>query len=327
MLVPPSAPKFNVLLYRIKDTGGWNPSGYTKLENRIFFLRSLLYAYTFSFGIYLLYLGGVIFSLIRLRQIKVRLLFLVFLFSFIAMSMIVNSQDRFIYISTPALYLLSAIFINWLIAEFNSRWKWPILALIGLLILGDTPKLPSYIRQVGNAAMGACPFKIKNRFDYSTFFGLSSYPRFLRFPYRYFNPLAPQTLAHHTTGDILDFVWSHTTPRAPICVPFYIGTLSPHLWQWHSIIKNRPLTTSWNPNCYYFISLKVAPDSPYYTFGNKHLIEGRTRDWNKFLSELKQRGLIHLSSRRTFPDIGLEVEIYTKKFPISEESWQRLHFP
>jgi len=327
MAVPPSAPKFDVLLYRIKDTGGWNPSDYSKLENRVFYLRSLLYAYTFSLGIYLLYLGGIIFSFICIKQTKVRLLLMVFLSSFITMSMIVNSQDRFIYVSTPALYLLTAVFINRLITGFTSHWKWLFWGLIGLIIMGDVPKLPAYIRQVGNAAMGACPFKIKNQFDYSTFFGLSSYPGFLRHPYPYFNPRAPRELAHHNSEDIINFIWKHTDPRGPICIPFYIGTLSPHLWHWHSLVNKRPLTTSWNPNCYYFVSLKVAPDSPYYTFGNKHLIEGRTDDWSKFLSELEQHNLIRISSRSNFPDIGMEIIIYAKTMPVVKSSWEKYHFP
>lgn len=327
MAIPPSASKFNVLIYRINDTGSWNPFGYTKLQNRVFYLRSLLYAYTFSLGIYLLYLGGIVFSFVSVKQNKTRLLLMVFLSSFIAMSMIVNNQDRFIYVSIPTLYLLTAVFINWLITVFTSRWKWLFWGLIGLIIIGDAPKLPSYIRQVGNAVMGACPFKTKNQFDYSTFFGLSSYPGFLRNPYPFFNPRAPQELALHNSEDIINFVWAHTDPRGPICIPFYIGTLSPHLWHWHSLVNKRPLTTVWNPDCYYFVSLEVASESPYYTSGNKHLIEGRTDDWSKFLSELEKRGLIQVSSRNNFSDIGLEVRIYVKKIPVENEIWKRLNFP
>lgn len=327
MVIPPSGSKFSVLLYRIKDTGVWNPYEFTKLDNRFFFLRALLYAYTFSIGIYLLYLGSLVYGFIKFKNVKIRFLLFLFLADFIPMSWIVNSQIRFIYTVIPALFLLTASFVVWIWSVLSPRKRWVALAIISVLILGDAPKLPSYIRQVGNLCMGACPFKIKSKFDYSTFFGLASYPEFLRFPKKFFNQKARDILPRHDTGDILDFVWGNTNPRASICAPFYIGTLSNHLWHWHSIIKNRQIATVWRPDYYYFVSVQVDDSSPYHVLGNKHLIEGRTAEWDKFLSNLESQGLMKLAGGKYFPDIGLKVKIYLKSEPLNNPVWRQLKFP
>ena len=326
--LPPSAiaSKYGVLLYRVQDTGGFNPHHFTKVENWLFYIRALLYVYTFSIGIYLLYLCGVIFGVIKFKNPKIRFLVFVFLANFIPMSMISNSQERFIYIVTPALFLLTATFIveSW---KRLKHAKLVITALLGVLILGDIAKLPSYIREVGNAVIGTCAFKIHNKFNYDTLFGLWSYPEFLRFPRDHFNLTAPAVIPEHNTEDIVNFILTNTDPRAPVCVSFSIGSLSPHLWHWHSISKNRPIFTQWRPDSYYFASLEVDDDSPYFLLWNSYLITGRTRDWDAFLSDLREKGLIEVINQKQFPDMGLGVKIYRKSMPVNNELWQKLNFP
>jgi len=325
--IPPSASKLDVLWYRIGDTGNWNPLGFTRLDNTLFYLRSLLYAYGFSVGIFILYLGGLIYGFVRFRGIKVRFLLLLFLSAFIPMSMIVNSQERFIYTVTPALYLLTASFIVWFWAVKPQKWKWIFFVIIGIAVLGDLHKMPMYTRELGNALMGARPFKTKSEFNYSTLFGLTSYPECLRCPRNYFNPDAKSVFPHHDTEDVLNFVWKNTHPGSSICAPFYLGTLSPHLWMWHSIIKARPIVTKWCPDCRYFVSLKVDDDSPHYTLMNRHMIEERTHQWYKFLSTLQNRSWVTLVEERYFPDMGVTARIYVKTISPADPGWGKLRFP
>jgi len=324
MLIPPTANKFNILLYRIKDTGSWNPLNFSQLDNRLFYLRALLYAYTFSIGIYLMYLGGLIFGLANFRQPKFRFLTIFFLVNTIPMSFIVNSQERFIYISTPCLFLLTAAFMYWAWTKLKGTWRWSAIIILTILVAGDLPKMPGYIRHIGN--MGGLSFRVKNKFNFTTLFGLSTYPHWLRFPKSPFNPKAWEKIHTRNTEAILKFVWDNTDPRGAICAPFYIVTLSPHLWTWHSIIKQRPIVTRWHSNAYYFITLQVDNDSPYSTLWNKNLIES-SRKWEYFIVDLEKRNLMSLFREVYFPDSGLGAKIYIKKAPVTEQVWRDIHYP
>jgi len=327
MIIPPTAAKFHIILGRIRDTGGWNYLKLSGIDNRLFYLRALLYAYTFSIGTYILYLAGLAYGLVRMKNIRLRFLLFLFLANLIPMSLIVNTQERFIYSTIPALYLLTASFIDWLWCRVAGKLRLAVSIAVAVVILGDLPKMPVYVRQLANAISGAYAFKIRNEFNYSTFFGFASYPAFLKFPKNFFNPKAPAVRPRHNAEDVLDFVWENTDSEATVCVPFYIGSLSPHLWKWHCALNNRTVVTDWDPDADYFVSLKVDEGSPYRTLRNQHLIEGRTRDWDLFLRDLEGRAMVKLEKEIYFPDIGLGVAIYVKNIPLDEPVWSSITFP
>ncbi len=326
MAVPPTAAKWGILLYRLGDTGSFNPLHYTRAENLSFHFRSLLYAYTFSPAIWLLYLGGVAFGFARFRDLRLRLLLSVLLATLLPASLILNSQERFIYTATPALCLLAAAAA----ADFAARRSRPAMvvgAAAAIVIAADLPKLPLYIREVGNAVIGSYSFRDGNRLDTSTFFGLVPYPGFLRPAREYFNPKAAGKVPVHTPQDLIEFLWSVTGSRGSVCAPFYIGALSPHLWQWHSISRNQPIYTDWRPDAVFFPSLSVSADSPHRLLWNTYLIDGRTREWSAFLAGLEQRGLMKTVAARSYPDAGLGMTVYVKNRPLSDPVWQTLRFP
>lgn len=327
MIIPPTAPKLARLLYRVQDTGRWNPFGYTTTENQFFYLRALFYAYTFSIGVFILYLAGVIYGFIRIKELRIRLLLLLFLATIIPLSLIVNSQERFIYTAVPALYLLTAYFLSRLWRRLSRVWRWVIFSLIGIIIAGDLIKLPSYIKQVGNLVLGASSFNTVNHLDNSIFYHLTSCPELLRPPRKFYNPAAAEASPHHSTEEVLDFIWEKTGPRGSICAPFYIGTLSPHLWTWHARIKNRAVYLEWAPEADCYISLNVSDNSPYRVLGNRRLIEGRNRQWDEYLKDLQQRGLMKLCYEKYFADNGLKVSIYKKSLPLENPVWKELQFP
>jgi hypothetical protein len=326
MIIPPASAKWGVVVYRFFDTGKFNPMNYTRAENRLFHLRSLLYSYTFSPAIYLLYAGGLIHGFIRFRDLRLRLLLAVFLATLIPMSLILNSQERFIYTSTPALYLLSAAAAMELAKKSRRPAIWAGAAA-AVVLIGDLPKLPVYIHQVGNAVIGAYSFRDGNRLDCSTFFGLVPYPKFLRPAREYFNPKAAGRIPAHTPEDLVEFLWSVSGSRGSVCAPFYIGSLSPHLWQWHAIARHQPIFTDWRPDAYFFPALAVSDDSPHRLLWNTYLIDGRVKEWNAYLAGLEQRGLMKPYVSRSYPDAGLSLTIYVKNRPLSDPAWRSLRFP
>ena len=326
MAVPPSAAKLNVVLYRLGDTPAFNPFHLEPLESRLFYLRALLYAYTFSPGIFLLYGCGIAYGLARWRQPRPRFLLLLFLAIFVSMSCIRNGQERFIFTSVPALFLLTAGFITWLWSAIRARWRWVFSAVLALLVLGDLHRMPAYIREVGSMSVHGYTFSTNRGIRPTTLFGLASYPGFLRYPRTFYNPDALVAPARDT-GDLVGFVFENTDPRQPLCVPFYLGTLSPHLWRWHAVQENRLIFIEWHPASRSLVTLTVEKDSPYYTLGNKRMIDGRNADWSACVEGLEARGLVKPLQEKHFPDMGLSVKIYERACPPGDAAWRSLHFP
>ena len=140
ILFPPTEPKLRMLFYRIGDTGGWNPFGYTREENLLFFLRALYYAYAFSPAAFILYLGGIAVGASGWKDSRQRILLIFFLVNFVPMSAIVNSQERFIYLAFGPLVVLAG-------SAWSRAWKtwkppgrWLGLGLLLLLAAGDAHK-------------------------------------------------------------------------------------------------------------------------------------------------------------------------------------------
>lgn len=319
VIVPPTEPKLGMFFFRIGDTGGWNPFGYSRLDNHLFFVRALYYAYGFSIATYLLYIGGLVFGLLSLRDTRIRFLLFVVLINFIPMSLIVNSQERFAYLGFPPLLVLSAAAAFWVWTRLARKLKWAAATLLLLLALGDLHKLPALYRQCSNAILSFNLHRQELRFDYSTFFGLAEAPRFIRYPKQYFNPAAAAEMPGDSR-EIIAFVKSVTEPRYPLCAPAWLGTLPPHLWQWEYLLAGRPVMTAYHPGAVYFLLLEVAEESPYNRLGNRHLIEG-LRNWGVFLQRLERNGLVREGSTREFPGLGLTAKIFIRSADVDHRAW------
>ncbi len=320
MIVPPNEPKLRMFFFRIGDTGGWNPFDYSRSDNHLFFVRALYYAYGFSIATYLLYIGGLIFGLLRVREAKTRFLLFVVLANFIPMSMIVNSQERFAYLGFAPLLLLAAAGAQWCWIRLSKNLRWAAAIFLVFPAMGDLHKLPALYRQTANAILSVNLHRQELRFDYSTLFGLTEVPRFFRYPKKYFNPSAA-TAMNQDTREVIAYVKSVTDPRYPLCVPAWLGTLSPHLWQWEYFLAGRPVVTAYQPGAVYFLLLEVAQDSPYNRLGNLHLIDGLRR-WKGFLQKAQSSGLMDNFSTREFPEIGLTVKIFIRIAPLDHSEWK-----
>lgn len=326
VIFPPSALKLGMFFnYRMGDTGSWNPFGYTPSENRLFFIRALYYAYGFSIATYLLYLGGIVFGFARFRDLRMRLLLLIFLVNFIPMSAIVNSQERFIYLGFAPLLVLVGAGTVWAWRRLGNAGRWAPVAVLALLAAGDLHKLPRIYKQLANASLSANLYRDEVRFDWSTLFGLAAAPRWLRYPKQYFNPDAPSRMPDDTLA-VVRYVQTATDPRWPLCAPAPLGTLSPHLWHWEYLLTGRPVATQWNPNCVYFLLVEVAETSPYNRLGNRHLVGG-TRTWAEFLRRLEAAGLVREAGSRDFPGTGLTGRIFVRNAPPEHPGWRSCGSP
>jgi len=323
---PPRDAKLGMLFYRIGDTGAWNPMGLTFWETHLFFVRALLYAYSFSSVVYLAYLGGIVYGVLGWRGLRSRFLLLLFLSSFVPMSLIVNSQERFIYVQFPALLLLSAAAVLWAWRRLSGKPRLVAGAAATVLLAGDAVHFPSLCKQTINTAL-AVNLQLDTLYqDYSVFFGLASYPRWLRFPREHFNPRAPRSAPPEGTESVYLYVRGTVDPRYALCAPAHLGTLSPHLWHWKTFAEPFPVATGWDPRCAFFLGLEVGEESPYRRLGNMHLVRG-AESWNDYYRTLRDLGLIREYSRRTFPGLGITAVLYARTAALDRSEWRRAGSP
>jgi len=320
--------KIGILAYRFRDTGGWDYLKLGLMKRILFYPSAIFWVYTFSPWIFLSYICGLIWGFCNWRNLKVRLLLILFLSNLMPMSLSVNLQERFIATSIPCLFILTALFLTSLWNMGKRKWYWMVPLIWLILISGDLHKLPEYIRIIGNTTLGIMNYKSPKIRTCSTLFGIIDYPKFI---IRQKNILLPQNqeqIPRHDLEDIYEFIWENTDPRGGICALFQLNEASPHLWRWHSLARNQPIFNNWNPNCYFFVSLSLSPLSNYRTMVNLNLLrgKGRTEDGHRFLEGLTQKGLLNVLKKRSYADMGMVITIYTRAIPVNDYRWRKILF-
>ncbi len=320
--------KVGIIIYRFGDTGGWDFLQLDMLDRILYYPRALFWVYTFSPWIFLTYLCGLLWDLFNWSNLKARLLFLLFIANLAPMAQSVNLQERFIVTSIPYLFILSSLFLTsfWNIIKY--KWYRIFGFIFLILICGDLHKLPVYIRTTGNTTLGVMNFKASKQRNRSTLFGMIRFPSFMGQKKNLLNPRLPEIIPIHNVEDIFQFIWDNTDHRSGICALFQLNEASTHLWLWHSLSRNQPIFNKWNPNCYYFVSLHLAPHSVYRTTVNITLLEGekRTEDGYNFLENLTLNGFLNVSAKNTYPDLGITVTIYRRAVSANDRRWQALRF-
>ncbi|MDP8235335.1 MAG: glycosyltransferase family 39 protein [Candidatus Erginobacter occultus] len=314
--------KVGIIIYRFGDTGGWDFLKLDTLDRFLYYPRALLAVYPFSPWIFPVYLGGLAWGLVRWRNLEYRLLLLLFLANLFPMAASTNLQERFIVTAAPALFLLSAGFLFWAWRKFPRRARIPVFAFWLLLLAGDLPRWPEYVRAVGNTTLGVLNLPARKTRPDRAFFGLFRYPGFFNQPKNLLSPEKGDRKAAGSLEDVYRFVWENTPPDSPLSALFQLNSASPHLWQWHSLARGRPITANLDARCHYFAVLKIDPDSIYRTMTNEGLIADRVDPARKIIEGLSARGLVEPWRTREFPELGLTVIIYRRTSSHLEPGWR-----
>jgi len=244
-----------------------------------------------------------IWALTRLHNHKILLLVLIFFSVFIPMTFIVNKQDRFLYMSMPCLFTITASFIVWLINRLKKRIIIISMSIFIILIGGDLIKLPEYYRLVGNLSNASPAYKIRNAWNYSTLYNLAQYPDLLRQPKIYLNPNEIPAIPETDIEEILAFIGTAIPEGSRICSLVQLVEISPYRWLWLSYeIRSRIIFNRWDPNSLYFISVEVEKNSPYYTLINKDYIDSKNRRWAILLKDLNRRGFLGIWRSKIFSE-------------------------
>lgn len=319
--------KIGIIIYRFGDTGGWDFLGLNTLDRILYYPRALLTVYPFSPWIFPAYLGGLAWGFIRWRNLEARLLLFLFLANFLPMAASSNLQERFIATTAPTLFILSSIFMVRAGKMIPRRARRPVLAIWMLLLAGDLPRWPGYVRTVGNTTLGVLNLPARKTRPRSAFFGFFRYPGLFDQPKNLLSPGEGDRIAAGSLEDVYRFIWENTPPDSPISALFQLNSASPHLWQWHSLVRERPITVNLDSRCHYFAVLRVDPDSIYRTMTNDGLIADRIDPARETLEGLAGRGLVELWRTRDFPGLGLTAIIYRRTSSHLDPGWRDFQPP
>ncbi len=320
--------KINIILYRISETSGWDFLHLEMSDRVLYYPRALLTAYSFSPWLFPAYLGGLIWAARRWRDLRVRLLFLLFWGSLLPIARSPNLQERFI--ATPAvaaLFLLTALFLADLVRQLHRRTVRLTVLVWLILLAGDLPRLPEYVRIIGNNALGSLNLPAPKRVPRKAFFGLARYPDFIYQPKNILSPKHGDRLGSNSVEDVLDFIWNNTKPGYPLAVLFQLNCASAHLWQWHGLVQRRTIVGNLDPRCAFFAVLRIHPDSPYLTLSNQSMLGDRVDRPRKIVEEAARRGLVETWRSRDFPDLGLTVTVYRRRASPLDPGWRILLSP
>lgn len=311
ILIPPTNEKLNIIIYRIQNTSGHNLLHLEWGHRLIYYFRALLISYTFSIWVFLIFILSLIWAISLFRRFKkTRLLLFIFLSAFISMSLGTNQQDRFIYIVIPCLFLITADCIVRLINRLKKSLRYLLIIILLIFILGDIVKTPSYIKEIGNLAVGSPIYISSSLPEFPTLYGVAFYPAFLLKHRIILNSCARRPKTSDGLISVLNFIFETTGRNSSFCTLIQLNELSPFLWQWESIARNQIISTRWNPNAEYFVSIIVCKDSPYYTMPNDIHINKRNKKWIDFLEYLYKTNQIQLIREKAFTDLGIIAKIY-----------------
>ncbi len=315
--------KINIILYRMGETSGWDFLGLKTLDRVLYYPRALLTAYALSPWVFPAYLGGLAWGGFRLRDLRVRLLFILFWGSLLPIARSPNLQERFIATTAvPALFLLTALFLVDLARRIPPRAGRWLLAAWLVLIAGDLPKFPGYVRIIGNNALGSLNLPAPKIVPRDALFGLARYPEFFYQPKNLLSPEHGDRTGSESLENVFDFIWKNSDPGYPLAALFQLNCASGHLWQWHGLVRQRAITGAVDPRCAYFAVLRVRPGSPYLTLSNQSMLADRVDGPRRIVEELAERGLVEAWTSRDFPGLGLTATIYRRRAAPRDPGWQ-----
>jgi len=208
-----SGNKIGILVYRFKSTGGWDFLELGVIDRIFFYPRALLYAYSFSPWLFPAYLVGLIWGFRHWKDLKIRLLLLIFLGNLIPMAISANLQERFIATSAAALFILTALSIVTFWYHSRPRILRPIIFIWLVLIMGDIYKMPEYIRIVGNSTLGVLNYNAPKKRPAASFFGLLPLPSFFHQPKNLLSPGKYDPVASRIIEDVYQYIWETDKPR------------------------------------------------------------------------------------------------------------------
>lgn len=280
-------------------TGGQN-----FITNALFYPRAVVYSYGLTFTIGMILLVSWIQSFTLLKQKTTRFLFMIFTTNVaLLVPRIMNLQDRYLAISIPALFVMTAIHIVSIMQFIRSAKKPAQLIAIGIamLLTGEVVirirHFDQWIYGIGTKAMLV-----------NAFHQLDSNVSWFNYDPSTWAKIHPRE-SKESMHDITSFIMTHVNPHVPFVVRGRLAELSPPYI--HMVIETEKARTSPTPSRYdlYHITLTVVPGSRYYNHEYKKMHE-----WVQWeVEETKNDPTFELVAQRLFAEFGINVGIYRKK--------------
>lgn len=286
----------------------------------IFYLQSLVSSYNFSFWTGLGCLAALVASFRVYFDKKIRLLSLMFIANLLLVSYSLNIQERYLGVTVPLVFLmLAALSVH--AFERLQTYRTAMIVACALLVcvacaIGyDALSLTRYTKEVANRSILFFIYKDSlNKFSPPFLFGLVKRPAFtypMNQPKKYSDfKVVPKS----SVRDILNFFSSNIESDRSISTMISFAQISPYVIYWHfHDWKANVLTVNdlgFNPQYFwisdYFLDIQPSEDSPYY-------LDWLDKRWNEVSKVLLRDGLIRLTAKKEFADLGLTANIYKRE--------------
>lgn len=315
LLVGNTSAKLNILPYYFRGGMGGTWLELNTLDRALFYVRSLANIYTYSIWIFFIFLGGIIFGLLNLKNPKIRLMILTAAIILIICSIGKNEQDRYIVLAFSIITILGAGAAIFLYGKIKPVWvKNTCAGILLLLIILDLPGFPSRCQKIGShiGALGSFRYPIDPELKYSVCLIPGLYPSLLKQPYSHLNPTTNYCRAKHNMNDVWRFIADKVQRRGYLCCLSTFQAFSAHLRTWYSYLSKLLISSRWDPSCDFFAYVLVNPESPYYNKEYPRSFEIKNLHWINFLEQLAARGGIRLIGTRYYPDLFVTVKVYVK---------------
>ncbi len=305
--------KWSILQYYLESGRGQRFIKLGIFDRILFYIRSLANIYTFSFWIFLSFIGGITVAGARLRESKIRSLLITVLVFLLVCTIGGNQQDRYFIIAFPLVALLGAGFVVQVFGKIKKRsWRRAALLIAAVALSLDLIGFPSYCRQVANHTAFSFRFPASRKISYSLLAFPMLYPSILKQPFNHLNPEADYLKPTHTFDDVWEFIYKTTKGRGPLCCLSSFQEFSPHLQRWYSTVSNLPIVSNWDPRSAFFAYVEVNPDSPYYIKEYPSSFLPKNQKWIDYLRRLEENNFLKVAGARLFPDISLSVKVFEK---------------
>ncbi len=268
----------------------------------LFYPRSIIYMYSPSPYIGILFITGFIITVAFLKNWRLRFLWIIFLLNIVSVSIhTINVQDRYIATSIPFLFILCGNLINRMIIAVSkirnmylSKIFFSAGFLIVLFLLYDMRKLPRFVYSVSARASLAPTFDQPDYTD--TWFG-------------YNTDLWPKKLPsqnNNTAEEIVKYIAASVDPTKPIGIAGFTNNLSQDYFNIMFALAKESGKYAHHAYSSYEITIELDPGSRYRTLEYATMLANR----EYLIQNIQQDPSLSLIEKKYFSDIGITVSLY-----------------
>ena len=272
----------------------WNPVTVgvgSSLEYLLFYVNSIRTSYVFSELLFYLLLTGYLLAAFDLGERKIRFLFVFFTLNIILGTVhSINLQDRYIYTSVPALFLLVGYEIKKVLRYQSIK---VLMGVLLILVVKDIIFFPQLLKSNASHMLLSAMYNEADYRDTLFDFNRNNWPQ------------KPSNTDSSET--VIDYILANSDASKPMELVGFTSEISPDWLELRShIARLRHATRDKRNYSRYIVTIEVKPTSRLYTYDYR-----RANLWQlSKVKEMEKQYYNNIISQKEFKELGVIVKIY-----------------